>query len=70
MAEFAEQLQAENPDEEEEVYATFDDIDQNGDGVVSREEWAEAGLNPDEFDSIDANGDGVIEREEFENYVL
>lgn len=68
MSEFAEQLQAENPDEE--VYASFDELDTNEDGVISREEWAAAGLCPEEFDKIDANSDGMIERKEFEDYYL
>lgn len=80
MAEFAEQLQEENPDDdnleetpvnpEEEIYASFEELDTNGDGVVSREEWEAAGLCPEEFDKIDANSDGVIERKEFEDYYL
>jgi len=68
MAEFAEQLQEENPDEE--VYASFDELDTNEDGVISREEWDAAGLDPDEFDKIDADSDGVIERKEFEDYYI
>lgn len=68
MSEFAEQLTGDDPDEE--VYASFEELDTDGDGVISREEWEAAGLDPDEFDKIDADSDGVIERNEFDDYYL
>jgi hypothetical protein len=68
MAEFAEALQDEYPDEEE--YTTFDELDQDGDGTITRSEWLQAGRKDEEFDLIDKNHDGVIDRAEFEDYVL
>jgi hypothetical protein len=45
---------------------SFEQIDVNGDGVISRDEAAAAGLSLD-WTSADANGDGSLSREEFEN---
>lgn len=65
-----EECECEN-DEEEKEYSEdeFDEIDTNGDGEISKEEWEAAGKDEDEFDEIDANGDGVISREEWEDYM-
>lgn len=51
----------------------FDAIDDNGDGVLSREEFTKgyallmSDAASDAFDDIDDNGDGVLSREEFQN---
>jgi hypothetical protein len=68
MAEFAASLQEQYPDEE--MYTTFDEIDLDGDGTITRSEWLQAGRKDEEFDLIDKNHDGVIDRAEFEDYVL
>ena len=41
---------------------SFDDLDTNGDGVLSRDEVK--GPLADHFDTIDADGDGVITKAE------
>jgi Ca2+-binding EF-hand superfamily protein len=38
--------------------------DTNGDGAVSKEEWAAAGRPADHFDMVDTNKDGKITVEE------
>lgn len=49
---------------DEPVTWSFDELDANGDGMVTRDE---AGLTPgleDSFDQLDANADGVLSRDE------
>jgi predicted transcriptional regulator len=67
MAEFAESL---GTDEGETYYATFEEIDQNEDGMIERDEWVAAGMDPELFDKIDKDQNGVIDHEEFDDYVL
>merc|ERR1719331_1898002 len=51
--------------------ALFDQIDDNGDGVLTREEFTKgyaiflADVASQSFDAIDADGSGSIDREEF-----
>jgi len=44
------------------VTASFEEMDKNKDGKISKEEWTG---NPRGFDRIDANHDGSIDKEEF-----
>ena len=54
----------------------FDNLDVNGDGVVSFSEWethyVAMGISPEHarpsFDAIDANSDGKVTKDEFVNY--
>jgi len=49
---------------DEPVTRSFDELDANGDGMVTRDE---AGLTPgleDSFDQLDANSDGGLSRDE------
>lgn len=43
---------------------SFDEIDANGDGIVTREEAEAAPGLGDNFDSLDANADGVLDESE------
>ncbi len=43
---------------------SFDEIDENGDGIVSREEAEAAPGLAESFDSLDANADGVLDESE------
>lgn len=43
---------------------SFDEIDANGDGVVTRDEAEVAPGLVDNFDSLDANADGVLDKSE------
>ena len=45
----------------------FKEIDTNGDGEISLEEWKNSGRDEEEFKEIDTNGDGVISLEEWNN---
>lgn len=47
---------------------SFDQIDTNGDGVISREEAAAAGLNLD-WSSADKDGSGSLSRDEYQSAV-
>jgi len=43
---------------------SFDELDQDGDGIISRDEAdATPGLS-ESFDALDANGDGVLDESE------
>jgi Ca2+-binding EF-hand superfamily protein len=44
------------------VTASFEEMDKNKDGKISKEEWTG---NPRAFDRLDANHDGFIDKEEF-----
>lgn len=51
-------------DSEDSTSPSFEDMDQNGDGGITREEArATPGLESN-FDRLDANADGVLTREE------
>lgn len=54
-------------------FETFDAVDTNGDGEISREEYAiyasKRNLPRNLFDDIDANGDGFINREEWNDFL-
>ncbi len=43
---------------------SFDEIDENGDGTISRDEADAAPGLADNFDSLDANGDGALDESE------
>lgn len=43
--------------------ATFEEVDANGDGMISAEEAAQVGL---EAAAADTNGDGAIDQSEFD----
>merc|ERR1711865_61653 len=43
----------------------FDDLDANGDGKVSKNEWVAHLGNSDGFSDYDLNGDGTVSQEEF-----
>jgi hypothetical protein len=48
---------------------TFDELDTNNDGTLSREEYSRGGqqqAGDPSFDEVDANHDGKVDREEFE----
>ena len=61
---FAQQGQAptEKKGAKKGVTASFEEMDKNKDGKISKEEWTG---NPRGFDRIDANHDGSIDKEEF-----
>jgi Ca2+-binding EF-hand superfamily protein len=42
----------------------FNDLDTDGDGQITLQEWRKAGKSMDEFDKYDLNGDGIITPEE------
>ncbi|MBA2408806.1 MAG: hypothetical protein H0V62_03160 [Gammaproteobacteria bacterium] len=44
----------------------FDDIDTDGDGVISVDEAAERPVLSDAYDRVDSDADGLISQEEFE----
>jgi Ca2+-binding EF-hand superfamily protein len=45
--------------------ATFQVLDGDGNGKVSRDEWIRAGWTADRFEAFDANGDGQVTEQEF-----
>lgn len=47
---------------------SFDEIDTDGDGFISKEEWEAAGQDSSMFDVIDVNSDGKISKEEYEEF--
>ena len=57
--------------------AVFNNLDLNGDGVISFEEWKAhyycMGIDQEHarasFDAMDTNGDGVVSKEEFINFL-
>jgi Ca2+-binding EF-hand superfamily protein len=49
---------------DEPVTRSFDSLDANGDGMVSRDEAALTPGLEDSFDQLDANADGVLSRDE------
>jgi hypothetical protein len=61
---YAQQGQAptEKKGAKKRVTASFEEMDKNKDGKVSKEEWTG---NPRAFDRLDANHDGFIDKEEF-----
>lgn len=61
---FAQQGQAptEKKGAKKGVTASFEEMDKNKDGKISKEEWTG---NPRGFDRLDANHDGFIDKEEF-----
>lgn len=61
---FAQQGQAptEKKGAKKGVTASFEEMDKNKDGKISKEEWTG---NPRAFDRLDANHDGSIDKEEF-----
>lgn len=50
--------------EEGSTDMSFDEIDANGDGIVTRKEADAAPDLADSFDSLDANADGVLDESE------
>lgn len=48
---------------------TFEAVDTDKDGKVSKSEWEAAGLNKADFDKADKNKDGVISKDEYESYL-
>lgn len=53
-----------SPSQGSQQGATFDSLDTNGDGKISREEAAANANVSDQFSRYDQNGDGYIERSE------
>ena len=49
---------------EEGMDMSFDEIDANGDGIVTRDEAEASSGLADNFDSLDANADGVLDESE------
>lgn len=49
---------------DESTDMSFDSLDKDGDGVVTREEAQEAPGLEQSFDDLDANADGVLEESE------
>lgn len=45
--------------------ATFQVLDGDGNGKVSRDEWVRAGWTADRFEAFDANNDGQVTQQEF-----
>ena len=64
----------ENPENEDpenenqDSQKTFDELDTDGDGFITKEEWDEAGQDSSMFDIIDVNSDGKISKEEYEEF--
>jgi Ca2+-binding EF-hand superfamily protein len=48
---------------------TFEDLDKDGDGRISRYEWRMGGQNPERFADYDLDGDGFITVEEVLQYM-
>lgn len=66
MAPFAFSQDAATPPSMEQP--SFDQIDSDGDGQISREEAAAAGLSVD-WDSVDSDGDGQLSQDEYDQAV-
>lgn len=49
---------------EEGTDMSFDDLDQDGDGVISRDEAEATPGLAESFDALDANADGVLDESE------
>ncbi len=49
---------------EEGKDVSFDEVDENGDGIITRDEAEAAPGLADSFDSLDANADGVLDESE------
>jgi Ca2+-binding EF-hand superfamily protein len=47
----------------------FKEVDENGDGQITLQEWRNAGGSVDEFRQFDLNGDGIVTPDEVHHYL-
>ena len=48
------------------IYTYWQELDADGDGKITREEWIAKYGNDDGFDQYDLDGDGIIDGESFD----